>query len=1118
MVINNRFPTSMFRKVFLTSAVNIFFLFHGEVVAGIPESNVDTDIVDNDSSVAGLLIQTGQRLAGQSAQSVVSDIAVQGIGDGLSDWLNQYGSARIDLSTDSAFSIKNSSADVLLPLYEVDENIFFSQFGLHNNQNQFTTNTGLGQRWLMNEWMLGYNVFYDLGWKNTRQRYGLGVEVWRDFLKFSANSYRAISGWRESRQHENYDERPANGWDIRAEGWVPAWPWVGGHVVYERYQGEEVALTSFSQRGKNPSASTLGLNYTPIPLLTLGVNRKQQISRRAEASFTLNLNWQFDRPFSKQLNADDVVFNRLLTVSRLDPVARNNTIVMDYRKSSLLSVRFPAEIRAPELSEYTFIPDVNSRNRIARIELDDAALIAAGGKVISTSVQAITLQLPSAEKRTAVTLSGTLVDIKGNRSNTAQTRIYPLAGDTQLALVVDHLQAEADGIDQLTFTETILGPDGKPEVGRTVDWKTDFGELTVQATVTDAHGNAQARLRSTSPGSAQVSATAGGKTLAAPRVEFVSRAAMNIVLEADKETAPASGNSQDAITFTARLTRRDGTPAPGETVTWSTDAGMLSAQTSLTNDQGIATVSLGANLPGIAHVSVTASGGETARHQVEFVEQQSGLFTIAADKLQASADGKDNIIYTATLLNPEGKPEESIPVHWKTDFGELTVQATVTDAHGNAQARLRSTSPGSAQVSATAGGKTLAAPRVEFVSRAAMNIVLEADKETAPASGNSQDAITFTARLTRRDGTPAPGETVTWSTDAGMLSAQTSLTNDQGIATVSLGANLPGIAHVSVTASGGETARHQVEFVEQQSGLFTIAADKLQASADGKDNIIYTATLLNPEGKPEESIPVHWKTDFGELTVQATVTDAHGNAQARLRSTSPGSAQVSATAGGKTLAAPRVEFVSRAAMNIVLEADKETAPASGNSQDAITFTARLTRRDGTPAPGETVTWSADAGFLSAYSTITNSEGITSVSLTANSSGPARVISTISGGGEAQHKVYFYEQLVLFLQGNSECVLTDSPDGLEMILFVYDKNLEPLKGVPAIWATNIGILSAHKTVTDVNGMSYVRLKSHVSGPARVNVNAKGNITSFGLKFVDPEDNDCQRKRSEARTLR
>ncbi|EPR3746023.1 inverse autotransporter beta domain-containing protein, partial [Escherichia coli] len=74
------------------------------------------------------------------------------------------------------------------------------------------------------------------------------------------------SNWRSAPELDNdYEARPANGWDLRAEGWLPAWPQLGGKLVYEQYYGDEVALFGKDERQNDPHAITAGLSYTPVP-------------------------------------------------------------------------------------------------------------------------------------------------------------------------------------------------------------------------------------------------------------------------------------------------------------------------------------------------------------------------------------------------------------------------------------------------------------------------------------------------------------------------------------------------------------------------------------------------------------------------------------------------------------------------------------------------------------------------------------------------------------------------------------------------------------------------------------------------------------------------------------
>lgn len=96
---------------------------------------------------------------------------------------------------------------------------------------------------------------YDLSRDHARAEFRL--EYWRDFLKLS-----------------DYDERPANGWDVRAEGYLPAYPNLGAKVSYEHYYGDDVALFGKSNLQRDPLALTAGLNYTPVPLITFSAEQR----------------------------------------------------------------------------------------------------------------------------------------------------------------------------------------------------------------------------------------------------------------------------------------------------------------------------------------------------------------------------------------------------------------------------------------------------------------------------------------------------------------------------------------------------------------------------------------------------------------------------------------------------------------------------------------------------------------------------------------------------------------------------------------------------------------------------------------------------------------------------
>ncbi len=113
-------------------------------------------------------------------------------------------------------------------------------------------------------WLLGGNAFYDYDFTRGHRRLGLGTEAWTDYLKFSGNYYHPLSDWKDSEDFDFYEERPARGWDIRMESWLPFYPQLGAKLVYEQYYGDEVALFGTDNLQKDPHAVTLGLEYTPV--------------------------------------------------------------------------------------------------------------------------------------------------------------------------------------------------------------------------------------------------------------------------------------------------------------------------------------------------------------------------------------------------------------------------------------------------------------------------------------------------------------------------------------------------------------------------------------------------------------------------------------------------------------------------------------------------------------------------------------------------------------------------------------------------------------------------------------------------------------------------------------
>ncbi|EBP1382703.1 hypothetical protein LU90_24420, partial [Salmonella enterica] len=233
------------------------------------------------ASTAGALLQNTH--TGDAAASMARGMATGKANQTVQDWLSQFGNARVQLNADSDFSLKNSALDLLHPWYETPDDLLFSQGSLHRTDSRGQANLGFGWRhWttgtathgpLHGDYMTGLNTFLDYDLSRAHARLGVGAEFWRDYLKLGANAYHRLTGWKNSPDLDDYEERPANGWDLRMEGWLPSYPQLGTKLEYEQYYGNQVALFDTDHLQKDPGALTAGLTWTPFPLMTVSAGR-----------------------------------------------------------------------------------------------------------------------------------------------------------------------------------------------------------------------------------------------------------------------------------------------------------------------------------------------------------------------------------------------------------------------------------------------------------------------------------------------------------------------------------------------------------------------------------------------------------------------------------------------------------------------------------------------------------------------------------------------------------------------------------------------------------------------------------------------------------------------------
>ncbi|EEV7648091.1 TPA: Ig-like domain-containing protein [Escherichia coli] len=442
---------------------------------------MERDGKDPQMQVAEMAQQSGTLLArdmdSEQAASMARGWVASSASAQATDWLSRWGTARVSLGVDEDFSLKSSSFEFLHPWYETPDNLVFSQHTLHRTDDRTQTNHGIGWRYFTSSWMSGVNMFIDHDLTRYHTRTGMGVEYWRDYLKLSGNGYLRLSNWRSAPELDNdYEARPANGWDLRAEGWLPAWPQLGGKLVYEQYYGDEVALFGKDERQNDPHAITAGLSYTPVPLISFSAEQRQGKQGENDTRIGMELTLQPGHSLQKQLDPAEVAARRSLVGSRYDLVDRNNNIVLEYRKKELVRLTLTDPLKGKPGEVKSLVSSLQTKYALKGYDIEAASLQSAGGKV-AVSGKDIQVTIPPyrftamPETDNTYPIAVTAEDSKGNFSRREESMVVvekPTLSLTDSTLSVDLQILLADGKSTSTLTYTARDSSGKPIPGMTL--------------------------------------------------------------------------------------------------------------------------------------------------------------------------------------------------------------------------------------------------------------------------------------------------------------------------------------------------------------------------------------------------------------------------------------------------------------------------------------------------------------------------------------------------------------------------------------------------------------------------------------------------------------------------
>lgn len=950
----------------------------------------------------------------------------------MTDWLSRFGTARITLGVDEDFSLKNSQFDFLHPWYETPDNLFFSQHTLHRTDERTQINNGLGWRHFTPTWMSGINFFFDHDLSRYHSRAGIGAEYWRDYLKLSSNGYLRLTNWRSAPELDNdYEARPANGWDVRAEGWLPAWPYLGGKLVYEQYYGDEVALFDKDDRQSNPHAITAGLNYTPFPLMTFSAEQRQGKQGENDTRFAVDFTWQPGSAMQKQLDPNEVAARRSLAGSRYDLVDRNNNIVLEYRKKELVRLTLTDPVTGKSGEVKSLVSSLQTKYALKGYNVEATALEAAGGKVVTTGKD-ILVTLPgyrftsTPETDNTWPIEVTAEDVKGNLSNREQSMVVVQAPtlsqkDSSVSLSTQTLNADSHSTATLTFIAHDAA--GNPVVGLVLstrhegvqditlsEWKDNGDGSYTQILTTGAMSGTLTLMP-------QLNGVDAAKAPAVVNIISISSSRTHSSIKIDKDRY-LSGNP---IEVTVELRDENDKPVkeqkqqlnnavsidnvkPGVTTDWkeTADGVYKATYTAYTRGSGLTAKLLMQNWNEDLH---------TAGFIIDANPQSAKIATLSASNNGVLANEN-----AANTVSVNVADEGSNPINDHTvTFAVLSGSATCfnnqntakTDVNGLATFDLKSSKQEDNTVEVTLENGVKQTLIVSFVGDSSTaQVDLQKSKNEVVADGN--DSATMTATVRDAKGNLLNDVKVTFNVNSAAAKlSQTEVNSHDGIATATLTSLKNGDYRVTASVSSGSQANQQVIFIgDQSTAALTLSVPSGDITVTNTAPLHMTATLQDKNGNPLKdkeitfSVPNDVASRFSISNSGKGMTDSNGTAIASLTGTLAGTHMITARLANSNVSdtQPMTFVADKDRAVVVLQTSK--AEIIGNGVDETTLTATVKDPSNHPVAGITVNFTMPQDVAANFTlenngiAITQANGEAHVTLKGKKAGTHTVTATL----------------------------------------------------------------------------------------------------------------------------
>ncbi|HAM3529701.1 TPA: inverse autotransporter adhesin YeeJ [Escherichia coli] len=1102
---------------------------------GNSSDNLEQQIASTSQQIGSLLAED---MNSEQAANMARGWASSQASGAMTDWLSRFGTARITLGVDEDFSLKNSQFDFLHPWYETPDNLFFSQHTLHRTNERTQINNGLGWRHFTPTWMSGINFFFDHDLSRYHSRAGIGAEYWRDYLKLSSNGYLRLTNWRSAPELDNdYEARPANGWDVRAEGWLPAWPHLGGKLVYEQYYGDEVALFDKDDRQSNPHAITAGLNYTPFPLMTFSAEQRQGKQGENDTRFAVDFTWQPGSAMQKQLDPNEVAARRSLAGSRYDLVDRNNNIVLEYRKKELVRLTLTDPVTGKSGEVKSLVSSLQTKYALKGYNVEATALEAAGGKVVTTGKD-ILVTLPAyrftstPETDNTWPIEVTAEDVKGNLSNREQSMVVVQAPtlsqkDSSVSLSTQTLNADSHSTATLTFIAHDAA--GNPVVGLVLstrhegvqditlsDWKDNGDGSYTQILTTGAMSGMLTLMpqlngvdAAKAPAVVNIISVSSSRTHSSIKIDkdrYLSGNPIEVTVELRDENDKLVKEQKQQLNNAVSIDN----VKPGVTTDWkeTADGVYKATYTAYTKGSGLTAKLLMQNWNEDLH---------TAGFIIDANPQSAKIATLSASNNGVLANEN-----AANTVSVNVADEGSNPINDHTvTFAVLSGSATSfnnqntakTDVNGLATFDLKSSKQEDNTVEVTLENGVKQTLIISFVGDSSTaQVDLQKSKNEVVADGN--DSATMTATVRDAKGNLLNDVMVTFNVNSAEAKlSQTEVNSHDGIATATLTSLKNGDYRVTASVSSGSQANQQVNFIgDQSTAALTLSVPSGDITVTNTAPQYMTATLQDKNGNPLKdkeitfSVPNDVASKFSISNGGKGMTDSNGVAIASLTGTLAGTHMIMARLANSNVsdAQPMTFVADKDRAVVVLQTSK--AEIIGNGVDETTLTATVKDPSNHPVAGITVNFTMPQDVAANFTlenngiAITQANGEAHVTLKGKKAGTHTVTATLGNNNTSDSQPVTFvadkASAQVVLQISKDEITGNGVDSATLTATVKDQFDNEVNNLPVTFSSASSGLTLTPGVSNTNesGIAQATLAGVAFGEKTVTASLANNGAS------------------------